>query len=251
MLKTGFKTQNRSNFRGGRLLRPRLDPSLPSQTHRSRNISLLITQARRVGTLAIRPFYHRKRSLKLHCWWRCLDGTQTWNLSIPSRRRRGSPLGAIFVANWLALSWSERVMERLIAPRADTFTSSRPVIIFSSIFSYQYHCSKYPSPGDVINSMTSQHSNLNDRKPDWEDCEKRFDRSRASFDLERGFSRCFLERPLVIKSKCVSPQMRESGQAVDASSFRPYSLNAAEWKSTLLGVILGITSFWSGNPLSK
>ena len=31
-----------------------------------------------------------------------------------------------------------------------------------------------------------------------------------------------------------------------------YSLNAVEWKSTLLGVILGITSFiWSGNPLSK
>ena len=30
-----------------------------------------------------------------------------------------------------------------------------------------------------------------------------------------------------------------------------YSLNVVEWKSTLLGVILGITSFWNGNPLSK
>ena len=28
-----------------------------------------------------------------------------------------------------------------------------------------------------------------------------------------------------------------------------YSLNTVEWKSTLLGVILGITSFWIGNPL--
>ena len=32
---------------------------------------------------------------------------------------------------------------------------------------------------------------------------------------------------------------------------KPYSLNAEEWKSTLLGVILGISSFWSGNPLSQ
>ena len=31
----------------------------------------------------------------------------------------------------------------------------------------------------------------------------------------------------------------------------PYSLNVQEWKSTLLGVILGITSFWSANPCSK
>ena len=33
--------------------------------------------------------------------------------------------------------------------------------------------------------------------------------------------------------------------------FTDLQVNAEEWKSTLLGVILRITSFWSGNPLSK